>query len=45
MRISADGKIAAQPLYRGPGRPLGTDFAPAGFGTSAGQLFVSNVGQ
>ena len=44
VRISADGKVASQPLYRGPGRPLGMDFAPAGFGAFAGQLFFAEVG-
>ena len=44
VRVSADGKINPQPLYRGPGRPLGMDFAPAGFGAFAGQLFFADVG-
>jgi hypothetical protein len=44
VRISADGKIADQPLYRGPGRPMGMDFAPPGFGPYAGQLFFADVG-
>ena len=44
VSISADGKVAAQPLYRGPGRPLGMDFAPPGFGAFAGQLFFADVG-
>ena len=44
VRISAAGKVAAQPLYRGPGRPMGMDFAPSGFGAYAGQLFFSDVG-
>jgi hypothetical protein len=45
VSISGAGKIAPQPLYRGPGRPMGMDFAPAGFGAYAGQLFFSEVGQ
>ena len=44
VRIAADGKVAAQPLYRGPGRPMGMDFAPPGFGAYAGQLFFADVG-
>ena len=45
VSISGVGKVAPQPLYRGPGRPMGMDFAPAGFGAYAGQLFFSEVGQ
>ena len=44
VRISADGKIAEQPVYAGPGRPMGLDFAPPGFGSYGGQLFFTDVG-
>ena len=43
VRVSADGKLAAQPFYRGPGRPVGMAFAPPGFGAYGGQLFFSDV--
>lgn len=43
VRVSADGKLDEQALYRGPGRPIGLEFAPAGFGAYGGQLFFSDV--
>ena len=45
LRIAPDGKVAAQPLYRGPGKPMGMDFAPPGFGAFGGQLFFAEIGQ
>jgi hypothetical protein len=44
MRVTPDGKIDPKPLVTGLISPLGVDFAPVGFGTFGGQLFVTDVG-
>ncbi len=44
VRVSPTGEIAAQPVYEGPGRPMGMDYAPADFGAFGGQLFFADIG-
>jgi hypothetical protein len=43
VEVSADGAIAAQPVFEGPGKPMGMAYAPAGFGDYGGQLFFADV--
>jgi hypothetical protein len=43
-QVSGDGTIGSEFFASGLGRPAGMAFAPEGFGTYGGQLFVSTVG-
>jgi hypothetical protein len=44
VRVLPDGKVAEKPVVTAPTALAGMDFAPEGFGTYAGQLFVAEVG-
>jgi len=44
VRVSPDGKVEEKPLVTAPSALTGMDFAPAGFGAYAGQLFVAELG-
>ncbi len=44
VRVSPAGKIDDKPVFEGPGRPMGMDFAPPGFGAFGGQLFFADIG-
>lgn len=44
VRVSADGKVAEEPFVTGLDQPCGMLFAPEGFGTYGGQLFVADSG-
>ncbi|MBI2802169.1 MAG: hypothetical protein HYX63_18120 [Gammaproteobacteria bacterium] len=44
VRVSSTGKIDDKPVFEGPGRPMGMDFAPPGFGAFSGQLFFADIG-
>jgi len=43
VRITPDGKIDPKPVASGLIRPAGLDVAPAGFGTYAGEIFVTDM--
>ncbi len=45
VRVSPAGKIADKPVFSGAGRPMGMDYAPAGFGAFGGQLFFADIGR
>jgi len=44
MSVSPTGVVDATPYARGFTSPAGMEFAPAGFGSYSGQLFVADVG-
>lgn len=44
VRVSPQGKIDDKPVFEGPVRPVGMDFAPEGFGAYSGQLFFVDIG-
>ena len=44
LRVTPDGKVEDKPLVEAPTIIGSLDFAPAGFGPYAGQLFVTEVG-
>jgi sugar lactone lactonase YvrE len=44
VRVSADGKVTDEPLVRGLTRPAGVAVAPQAFGSYAGQVFVTDIG-
>lgn len=44
VRVSPDGKVAEEPFVTGLDQPCGMLFAPEGFGTYGGQLFVADSG-
>ncbi len=45
VSVTADGKVDPKPIAEGLSRPMGMDWAPASFGASAGQLFVTDAGK
>jgi hypothetical protein len=45
LSVSPDGKINEQPFAKGFDSPLGMDFAPEGFGSHGGELFVADTGE